>query len=163
GPGGGSGEPVDAREPDNGGVGGEGPGTASAGDGPVDRKRPGDQRPRPSPWLKSEPPRYALASHPPPPDPGQPRPRSQCCRPPPPAGLLLAAGAGRRFGGPKALAELDGRPLVLRALATLTAAGCDPVRVVVGAAADEVSALLPDRAQAVRAEGWETGMGASLK
>jgi CTP:molybdopterin cytidylyltransferase MocA len=82
---------------------------------------------------------------------------------PPVAGLLLAAGAGRRFGGPKALAELDGQPLVLRALATLTAAGCDPVRVVVGAAADEVSALLPDPAQAVRATGWETGMGASLK
>jgi nicotine blue oxidoreductase len=34
---------------------------------------------------------------------------------------------------------------------------------VVGAAADEVGALLPDPAQAVRAEGWETGMGASLK
>ncbi|MEV6642964.1 nucleotidyltransferase family protein [Amycolatopsis sp. NPDC051371] len=83
--------------------------------------------------------------------------------PGPVAGLLLAAGAGRRFGGPKALAELDGQPLVLRALATLTAAGCHPVRVVLGAAADEVGALLPDPAQAVRAEGWETGMGASLK
>jgi CTP:molybdopterin cytidylyltransferase MocA len=79
------------------------------------------------------------------------------------AGLLLAAGAGRRFGGPKALAELDGQPLVLRALRLLAAAGCDPIRVVVGAAADEVGALLPDPAQAVRAEGWETGMGASLK
>ncbi|MEU8634342.1 nucleotidyltransferase family protein [Amycolatopsis sp. NPDC048633] len=84
-------------------------------------------------------------------------------RTPPVAGLLLAAGAGRRFGGPKALAELDGQPLVLRALATLTAAGCTPVRVVLGAAADEVSALLPDPTQAIRAEGWETGMGASLK
>lgn len=82
---------------------------------------------------------------------------------PPVAGLLLAAGAGRRFGGPKALAELDGRPLVLRALALLTAAGCDPVRVVLGAAADEVRALLPDPAQAVFAEDWATGMGASLK
>ncbi|SEF35676.1 nicotine blue oxidoreductase [Amycolatopsis pretoriensis] len=82
---------------------------------------------------------------------------------PPVAGLLLAAGAGRRFGGPKALAELDGHPLVLRALATLSAAGCHPIRVVVGAAADRVRALLPDSAQAVFAEGWETGMGASLK
>ncbi|MDQ7804417.1 nucleotidyltransferase family protein [Amycolatopsis sp. A133] len=82
---------------------------------------------------------------------------------PPVAGLLLAAGAGRRFGGPKALAQVDGEPLVLRALRTLTAAGCDPVRVVVGAAADQVRALLPDPAQAVLAEDWASGMGASLK
>jgi nicotine blue oxidoreductase len=82
---------------------------------------------------------------------------------PPVAGLLLAAGAGRRFGGPKALAEIDGRPLVLRALHTLTAAGCDPVRVVVGAAADQVRALLPDPSQAITADDWQTGMGASLR
>ncbi|MEU0791260.1 nucleotidyltransferase family protein [Amycolatopsis sp. NPDC005961] len=82
---------------------------------------------------------------------------------PPVAGLLLAAGAGRRFGGPKALAELEGRPLVLRALSALSAAGCHPVRVVVGAAAEQVRALLPDPTQAVFAEGWESGMGASLK
>jgi len=81
----------------------------------------------------------------------------------PVAGLLLAAGAGRRFGGPKALAEIDGEPLVLRALKALRAAGCSPVRVVLGAAADEDAALLPDPAEAVRAEDWETGMGASLK
>jgi CTP:molybdopterin cytidylyltransferase MocA len=82
---------------------------------------------------------------------------------PPVAGLLLAAGAGRRFGGPKALVQLDGEPLVLRALRTLTAAGCAPVRVVVGASAEQVRALLPDPAQAVEAEDWATGMGASLR
>jgi CTP:molybdopterin cytidylyltransferase MocA len=81
----------------------------------------------------------------------------------PVAGLLLAAGGGRRFGGPKALVRLDGEPLVLRALRTLTAAGCAPVRVVVGASADEVRALLPDPALAVVAEDWATGMGASLR
>ena len=32
------------------------------------------------------------------------------------AGLVLAAGAGRRFGGPKALAEFDGRSLLDRAV-----------------------------------------------
>ncbi|WP_410642082.1 NTP transferase domain-containing protein [Amycolatopsis sp. lyj-346] len=83
--------------------------------------------------------------------------------PRPVAGLLLAAGGGRRFGGPKALVELDGEPLVLRALRTLTAAGCAPVRVVVGAAADQVRALLPDPELAVPAEDWATGMGASLR
>ncbi|MFD0787187.1 NTP transferase domain-containing protein, partial [Micromonospora azadirachtae] len=35
------------------------------------------------------------------------------------AGLLLAAGGGRRFGRPKALVELDGEPLVRRALRLL--------------------------------------------
>ncbi|SEC11119.1 nicotine blue oxidoreductase [Amycolatopsis tolypomycina] len=82
---------------------------------------------------------------------------------PPVAGLLLAAGAGRRFGGPKALVQVDDEPLVLRALRTLTAAGVGPVHVVVGAAADEVRALLPESAHAVVAEDWATGMGASLR
>jgi CTP:molybdopterin cytidylyltransferase MocA len=79
------------------------------------------------------------------------------------AGLLLAAGAGRRFGGPKALVELDGEPLVRRAVRTLGEAGCAPVRVVVGAAADDVRALLSEPEAAVYAEGWESGMGASLR
>ncbi|GAA3584204.1 nucleotidyltransferase family protein [Amycolatopsis ultiminotia] len=79
------------------------------------------------------------------------------------AGLLLAAGAGRRFGRPKALVELDGEALVQRAVRTLTEAGCDPVRVVVGAAADEVRRLLPDRIEAVEATEWQDGMGESLK
>lgn len=79
------------------------------------------------------------------------------------AGLLLAAGAGRRFGGPKALAELDGEPLLLRAVRTLTDGGCAPIRVVLGARADEVRALLPDPSIAVDAEDWSTGMGASLR
>lgn len=79
------------------------------------------------------------------------------------AGLLLAAGAGRRFGGPKALAVLDGEPLVVRALRVLADAGCSPVRVVLGASAADVHALLPDPASAVFAEEWESGMGASLR
>ena len=62
----------------------------------------------------------------------------------PVAGLLLAAGAGRRFGGPKALAEIDGEPLVLRALKALRAAGCSPVRVVLGAAAIWTAAVALD-------------------
>ncbi|GHF48956.1 nicotine blue oxidoreductase [Amycolatopsis bartoniae] len=79
------------------------------------------------------------------------------------AGLLLAAGAGRRFGRPKALVELGGEPLVRRALRVLTDGGCAPVRVVVGAQAEDVRALLPDPSLAVDAEDWATGMGASLR
>lgn len=80
-----------------------------------------------------------------------------------PAGLLLAAGAGRRMGRPKALVELDGTPLVRRALEVLAAGGCAPLVVVVGARADEVEAIVGDRALVVTAADWATGMGASLR
>ena len=80
------------------------------------------------------------------------------------AGLLLAAGAGRRMGGPKALLrDADGTAWVTRAARTLLEAGCAPVLVVVGAAAEEVAALLPPGVDAVRAEDWDEGMGASLR
>lgn len=78
------------------------------------------------------------------------------------AGLLLAAGAGRRMGGPKALIELGGEPLVRRGIRLLSDGGCDPVVVVVGAAAEQVGALC-DGAQVVHASDWDTGMGASLR
>ena len=80
-----------------------------------------------------------------------------------PAGLLLAAGAGRRMGGPKALVELDGVPLVRRALDVLRAGGCAPLVVVIGASADAVRTVLPPDAIAVEAAGWAEGMGASLR
>lgn len=80
-----------------------------------------------------------------------------------PAGLLLAAGAGRRMGGPKALVEIDGVPLVRRALDVLRAGGCGPLLVVLGAAADEVRAVLPPDATGVEALDWAEGMGASLR
>lgn len=79
------------------------------------------------------------------------------------AGLLLAAGAGRRFGRPKALVELHGEPLLLRALRVLADGGCDPLQVVLGARAGEARALLPDPSIAVEAPDWATGMGASLR
>lgn len=78
------------------------------------------------------------------------------------AGLLLAAGAGRRMGGPKALVEISGEALVRRGIRMLAAGGCDPVVVVVGASADAVRPLC-DGAQVVYAPGWESGMGASLR
>ena len=47
------------------------------------------------------------------------------------------------MGRPKALVELDGEPLVVRALRTLAEGGAAPVVVVLGARADEVRAVLP--------------------
>ena len=78
------------------------------------------------------------------------------------AGLLLAAGAGRRMGGPKALVELDGEALVRRGIRLLTEGGCAPVVVVVGASADRVRPLCAG-ADVVEAADWDTGMGASLR
>jgi molybdenum cofactor cytidylyltransferase/nicotine blue oxidoreductase len=79
------------------------------------------------------------------------------------AGLVLAAGAGRRYGMPKALVELGGSLLVERAVRTATAV-CDPVVVVLGAQADEVRrrADLGPAVVVVNAD-WETGMASSLR
>lgn len=75
------------------------------------------------------------------------------------AGLVLAAGEGRRFGGPKALARLDGERLVDRAAATVRASGCTPVMVVEGAA--RLGRV--EGATTVFAAAWHEGMGASLR
>ncbi|GAA0422382.1 4-diphosphocytidyl-2C-methyl-D-erythritol synthase [Actinoplanes capillaceus] len=79
------------------------------------------------------------------------------------AGLLLAAGAGRRYGMPKALVRHGDRLLVQHAAGVLRAAGCDRVLVVLGAAADEVRAAAPDLPSTVVNPDWESGMGSSLR
>lgn len=67
------------------------------------------------------------------------------------------------MGGPKALVELDGEPLVRRALRVLADGGCAPLVVVLGAAAEQVEAALPAGVASVRAADWAEGMGASLR
>jgi CTP:molybdopterin cytidylyltransferase MocA len=86
-------------------------------------------------------------------------------------GLLLAAGAGRRMGGPKALLrDAHGVPFLDRALGVLLEGGCDRVTVVLGASADEVQGVLDEAGwsedpavDVVVAEDWDEGMGASLR
>lgn len=79
-------------------------------------------------------------------------------------GLLLAAGAGRRMGGPKALVrDADGTSWLVRAVTALAEGGCDPVTVVLGAAADEARPRVPGGCRVVVAEDWAEGMGASLR
>lgn len=73
------------------------------------------------------------------------------------------------MGGPKALVELAGEPLVRRALRVLGDAGCDPLVVVIGARAARVRALLaggwspPSGLVVVEAADWAQGMSASLR
>lgn len=79
------------------------------------------------------------------------------------AGLVLAAGAGRRMGAPKALLATDGETWIARAVGVLESAGCDPVVVTLGARAAEARGLVPPTAHAVEVAGWERGMGESLR
>jgi CTP:molybdopterin cytidylyltransferase MocA len=74
-------------------------------------------------------------------------------------GLLLAAGAGRRYGGPKAL--VDG--WLSRSLDVLAAGGCRARTVVLGAEAERALGLVPGGIEVVVADDWEEGMGASLR
>jgi CTP:molybdopterin cytidylyltransferase MocA len=77
-----------------------------------------------------------------------------------PAGLLLAAGAGRRFGTPKALVA----DWLTRGIDALAAAECGPVVVVLGAAQQQARERLHGRAVTVAvAEDWSVGLSASLR
>ncbi len=79
------------------------------------------------------------------------------------AGLVLAAGGGRRYGMPKALAEYGGSLLVERAVRTARAV-CDPVLVVLGARAVDVWRTADlDGATVLANRDWETGMASSLR
>src|SRR3954463_4201201 len=82
-----------------------------------------------------------------------------------PAGLILAAGAGRRFGGTKQLADLRGRPLLEYAIeGVLSVPALDPVIVVLGHAAGEILGRVEfGEAEVVVCEEWERGQAASLR
>ncbi|MHB2024054.1 MAG: nucleotidyltransferase family protein, partial [Mycobacteriales bacterium] len=80
------------------------------------------------------------------------------------AGLLLAAGAGERFGRPKAFAMLGGELLIDRALHGLLESGCSPVLAVVGAGiAEHPQWCPPAGVRVVENVDWRAGMGSSLR
>lgn len=81
------------------------------------------------------------------------------------AGVVLAAGGASRFGSPKQLAQLEGRPLLQHAIdAVLGLATVDPVVVVLGASAERVrEAVVLRRARPVVCHDWAEGMAASLR
>ena len=74
------------------------------------------------------------------------------------AGRVLAAGEGKRFGGPKAPFLYEGERLVDRSVRVLREGGCDPIVVVLGAWLGEVP-----NAEIVINDDWATGMGSSLR
>jgi len=79
------------------------------------------------------------------------------------AGIVLAAGAGSRIGGPKALLRLGGTTLVERAVRTLIDGGCQsPVHVVLG---KSLGTPLPAVAEMRPTWNltWREGIGSSLR
>ena len=98
------------------------------------------------------------------------------------AGLVLAAGAGSRYGMPKALVrDSAGRSWLQRAVDVLAEAGCSPIIVVLGASGAEAASLIdagdddpssapawgrdppPASVRIVQAADWAEGLSASLR
>lgn len=80
------------------------------------------------------------------------------------AGVILAAGASRRFGRPKQTLEWQGKPFVRLAAETALRGGLRPVVVVVGSEAAAVQDALRELpVKIVFNEAWETGQASSIK
>jgi molybdenum cofactor cytidylyltransferase len=83
---------------------------------------------------------------------------------PTPHVLVLAAGAGRRFGSPKQLARLGGETLIQAAVARAVEVAGQAVTVVLGAHAAEVAPRLrASPASVVVNRRWEEGLASSLR
>lgn len=79
------------------------------------------------------------------------------------AALLLAAGESTRMGRLKQLLDWDGLPLVAWQAEQLRDGGTDEVVVVLGHAAEEIRAAVPDFAQVVVNEAYKEGRATSLR
>ncbi len=78
--------------------------------------------------------------------------------------ILLAAGAGSRFGGEKLLATYGGRPLIEAPLSNLADAPVDETVVVVGDAAQRIrEACEPYGFEVVENPDWAGGISTSVK
>jgi len=85
--------------------------------------------------------------------------------PPVIAAVVLAAGRAMRFGGPKQIATVGGKPLVQHAVEAAAGGGIDEIVVVVGARADDVEAALslPPNTRLVRNPDFAAGQSTSLR
>jgi len=78
--------------------------------------------------------------------------------------IVLAAGASTRFGSPKQLVRLQGRPLLHLAVARAVEVAGQAVTVVLGAHAAELAPLLRHTPASVLINrDWEEGLGSSIR
>ena len=78
--------------------------------------------------------------------------------------VILAAGASRRMGSPKQLIEIDGRPLLVRAIEAALAAPVWPVVVVLGANAVAIRPVIGHLpVLVIENPAWSEGMAASIR
>jgi xanthine dehydrogenase accessory factor len=75
--------------------------------------------------------------------------------------MILAAGASKRFGGAKALAEWKGQTLLARALQTAKEFSGPATLVVTGGHAEQIQSHL-NEVQSIHNESWFEGMGTSI-
>ena len=80
------------------------------------------------------------------------------------AAVVLAAGEGRRFGGPKQLHVIEGITMLERVLIAVERSGIATRLVVLGARAERITAEVPlHGAVAVLSPRWADGQAASLQ
>jgi molybdenum cofactor cytidylyltransferase len=78
--------------------------------------------------------------------------------------LVLAAGASRRFGSPKQLVRIDGRPLLHTVVSRAVEVAGHAVTVVLGSSAAQFAPLLRHTpASVVVNRQWEEGMASSIR
>jgi len=78
--------------------------------------------------------------------------------------LILAAGASRRFGSPKQLARIDGRPMLHAALSRAVEVAGHSVTVVLGAHAADLAPLLSHSPASIAINReWDLGMSSSIR
>jgi len=78
--------------------------------------------------------------------------------------VVLAAGASRRFGSPKQLVRIAGRPLLHTAVSRAVEVAGHSVTVVLGSGADELAGLLRHTPASILINRqWEEGIGSSIR
>jgi molybdenum cofactor cytidylyltransferase len=79
-------------------------------------------------------------------------------------GIILAAGASRRFGSPKQLVRVDGHSLLQRTLAHASGVLGSAITVVLGAHAAEIAETLPPgNAGTLINRNWQEGIASSIR